>query len=45
LYEAAKARHSERWSGPTRNWQPDQTVFLNPGKPTKKESELKQNAA
>ena len=35
LYQAAKALHPERWSGPTRNWQPAATVFLNPGKPLK----------
>jgi putative transposase len=30
LYEAAKARHPNRWSGPTRNWQPIAEVWLNP---------------
>ncbi len=30
VYEAAKARHPERWSGATRNWQPIQIVHLNP---------------
>nr|WP_245232217.1 IS3 family transposase [Thiorhodococcus minor] len=34
LYQAAKAQHPERWSGNTRNWKPEITVFLNPGKPT-----------
>lgn len=29
LYEAAKARTPERWSGPTRNWTPDEVVHLN----------------
>lgn len=33
-YHAAKAPHPERWSGPTRNWQPPATVFPNPGKPS-----------
>jgi putative transposase len=32
LYEAAKARHPERWSGTTRNWQPVKIVHLNPEK-------------
>jgi exodeoxyribonuclease V alpha subunit len=32
--QAAKAQHPERWSGTTRNWKPETTVFLNPGKPT-----------
>jgi len=30
VYEAAKARHPERWSGATRNWQPIRVVYLNP---------------
>ena len=30
VYEAAKAKHPERWSGPTRNWQPVCIVHLNP---------------
>jgi putative transposase len=33
VYEAAKATHPERWSGPTRNWQPILIVHLNPEKP------------
>jgi transposase InsO family protein len=45
LYEAAKARNPERWSGSTRNWDPEKIVFLNPGKPMKKEGDLKQKAA
>ncbi len=32
LYEAAKARHPERWSGATRNWQQVAIVHLNPEK-------------
>lgn len=30
VYEAAKSRHPERWSGDTRNWQPVRVVHLNP---------------
>ena len=30
VYEAAKARHPERWSGATRNWQHIAIVYLNP---------------
>ena len=30
VYEAAKARHPERWSGATRNWEPVLIVHLNP---------------
>lgn len=32
LYEAAKARRPERWSGATRNWTPVVVVHLNPEK-------------
>jgi putative transposase len=45
LYVAAKARRPERWSGPSRNSVPEKTVYLNPGKPMKKEGNLKQKAA
>jgi putative transposase len=37
LYEAAKARHPTRWSGPTRNWEPLGPLSLNPGRPAGKE--------
>jgi transposase InsO family protein len=30
IYEAAKQRHPQRWSGNTRNWQPITSVSLNP---------------
>lgn len=30
VYKAAKAKHPERWSGATRNWQPVLVVHLNP---------------
>lgn len=30
VYEAAKEKHPERWSGATRNWQPVLVVHLNP---------------
>ena len=30
VYEAAKEKHPERWSGATRNWQPILVVHLNP---------------
>lgn len=32
VYEAAKARHPERWSGAARNWEPITVVHLNPEK-------------
>jgi len=31
LYEEAKKKHPERWSGETRNWVHESTVRLNPG--------------
>jgi len=40
LYEQAKARHPERWSGPTHSWTPQEIVYLNPGKSAKKEVDL-----
>lgn len=30
VYEQARARHPERWSGSTRNWSPVEQVVLNP---------------
>lgn len=30
VYDAAKQRHPERWSGDTRNWNPVRIVYLNP---------------
>ncbi len=45
LYEIYKRRLKGRWAGKTRDWVPVKTVFLNPGKPAKKEVEFKQNAA
>jgi putative transposase len=32
VYEAAKARHPQRWSGAIRNWRPVAVVNLNPAK-------------
>ena len=45
LYEATKARLPGRWSGKPRNWTPVEIVYLNPGKPAKREVELKQNVS
>jgi len=39
LYQAAKARHPERWSQETRNWQPVQLVYLNPNKTDRNETQ------
>ncbi|CUI03577.1 Mobile element protein [Janthinobacterium sp. CG23_2] len=30
VYAEAKAKHPERWSGPTRNWELKDEVWLNP---------------
>jgi transposase InsO family protein len=32
VYRAAQERHPERWTGPTRNWEPIGAVWLNPVK-------------
>ena len=45
LYEAAKDQHPERWSGSTRNWEPETVVFLNPGRSTKIEVNVTEKAA
>ena len=45
LYQAAKARRPERWSGPSRNWEPEKIVYLNPGKPAQIQGHPKQQAA
>jgi putative transposase len=37
VYEAAKKKHPERWSGTTRNWQPVGVVHLNPDQQADKE--------
>jgi putative transposase len=51
VYEAAKAANPQRWSGPTRNWQPVRVVHLNPDQSsaekiprTEERSELKKAA-
>jgi len=33
VYEEAKQKHPERWSGRTRNWEPIKEVYLNPEDP------------
>ncbi|MCF6264532.1 MAG: IS3 family transposase, partial [Xanthomonadales bacterium] len=32
VYELAKSKHPERWSGSIRNWEPVGDVYLNPVK-------------
>ena len=43
VYEAAKAKHPQRWSGSTRNWQPVQVVHLNPDQQKSSTSRSKEN--
>lgn len=45
VYQQAKQRRGERWSGPTRNWQPVESVWLNRPKDTKTESSPLSKAA
>ena len=48
VYESAKARHPQRWSGSTRNWQPVKLVHLNPNQGMggqKKETQQPKKAA
>lgn len=46
LYEAARARHPERWTGQTRNWTLTKEVWLNPEKTRENdESESKTDAS
>ena len=40
VYEAAKARHPERWTGETRNWILTDTVALNPTDEMKKQLKI-----
>jgi putative transposase len=42
VYEAAKTRNPERWSGATRNWQPVRIVHLNPEKIEAKNADRKE---
>lgn len=43
IYDEAKSNRPERWTQSTRNWKPKGIVFLNPGKPARKEEvKLKQ---
>lgn len=42
VYEAAKERHPERWSGNTRDWKLKDEVWLNP---ERAESEILRQAA
>jgi len=45
LYEAQKSLRPERWSGTTRNWEPEQVVSLNPNKAARKVDSFESKAA
>ncbi len=45
VYQAAKQRKPERWSGRTRNWKPVEEVWLNPPKENEAAKERKLKAA
>jgi hypothetical protein len=45
VYEAAKQRRPERWSGTTRNWSPVGDVWLNPDQPAESGREMRDKAA
>lgn len=45
LYELAKAKSPERWSGPSRNWNRPEVVTLNPQKSKQDQQEAKVRAA
>ncbi len=45
VYEAARERNPERWSGETRNWNPVTEVWLNPPKEHQAEKEQESKAA
>ena len=42
VYVAAKAANPQRWSGPTRNWQPVRVVHLNPDQSSAEKIRLKE---
>lgn len=42
VYEAAKEKHPERWSGATRNWKPVLIVHLNPEKSDENNTDRKE---
>jgi putative transposase len=42
VYEAAKTKHPQRWSGSTRNWEPVRVVHLNPDQQENMEKEESQ---
>jgi transposase InsO family protein len=45
VYEAAKQRHPQRWTGKTRNWNPVGIVWLNPEKSDARGAKIRDRAA
>ena len=45
VYERAKQRHPERWSGDIRNWEPVGEVWLNPNNREDPKPEIRDLAA
>jgi transposase InsO family protein len=45
IYEEAKQRHPERWSRGTRNWAPEEEVWLNPENQDTEGAEIRDEAA
>jgi putative transposase len=45
LYEAARRRWPERWSGSCRDWSPIETVELNPGRSARRTGKKEEDAA
>jgi len=45
IYQAARQRHPERWSGEIRNWEPVGGVWLNPDNPDTSTAEIRDEAA
>lgn len=44
VYERARRKNPRRWSGQTRNWEPVETVYLNPEKTVEGNNELRKAA-
>ncbi len=45
VYLEARQRHPERWSQDTRNWAPEEEVWLNPENQDTKGAEIRDEAA
>ena len=45
IYQDAKLKHPERWTGKTRNWQPDTKIILKKFKRLRTEETVEKKAA